>query len=261
MVEIEPTYTSPFILWLWLLISIPPLLLVRRWISRHTQIILLLLTRHDQMAMLLNQIVFLPGVILHEVSHWLMARMVGARTISLSIWPARQADGSLRLGYVQTERVDFVREAMIGIAPLLAGSAAVVMIGYSRLAVGSLETALASGNVYQFFQFFTGQVNTADLLIWLYLLFALSNTMLPSASDWRAWPAVLLLLGALGLVLYVAGAEQFVQHTFGSLLATGVRVIASAFTITTVIDLLIAPIVFGVECVLWQVSTKQVSGA
>ena len=138
MVETSTTNALPLLTWLWLLLSIPPLLFLRRWISRHTQIILLLLTRNDEMAMLLNQLVFLPGVLLHELSHWLMARILGARTISISVWPDRQDDGSLRLGYVQTERVDFVREALIGVAPLLAGSALVVLIGYSRLSVAGL---------------------------------------------------------------------------------------------------------------------------
>jgi len=42
------------------------------------------------------------------------------------------------LGYVETAKVAFVREALIGIAPLIAGSAVVVLIGYSRLAIGPL---------------------------------------------------------------------------------------------------------------------------
>lgn len=260
MVETPHTYGSPLLIWLWLLLSIPPLLLLRRWISRHTQIILMLLTRHDQMAMLLNQLVFLPGVLLHEVSHWLMAVVVGARTVSLSVWPARQLDGSLRLGYVQTERVDFVREALIGIAPLLSGSAVVIVISYSHLAMSSLWAALATGNVRQFFQIVAGQANTADLLIWLYILFALSNTMLPSASDWRAWPAVVALLVALGVGVTVAGAEQLVLQTFGGLLVTVIRLIASAFTITIVIDLLVAPLVLGLEWVLWQVYGEMTRG-
>ena len=91
---------------MWLLGTFPVLLLLQRWISRHTQIIFLLLTRHPGMAVLLNQLVFLPGVILHELSHWLLARLLGVRTMGFSVWPKRQSDGTVRLGYVQTEKVD-----------------------------------------------------------------------------------------------------------------------------------------------------------
>ena len=258
MFETVAKDSSALLIWLWLLLSIPPLLVLRRWISIHTQMIMLLITRHEQMAILLNQLIFLPGVILHEASHWMMAKLVGARLTGMSIWPARQPDGSLRLGYVQTERVDFMREALIGIAPLLAGCTAVGIIGYSRLGIGSLGTVLASGNIWHVFRFIKLQMNSADLLIWLYLLFALSNTMLPSASDWRAWPAVGTLLAAIALCIYLAGAEHLVEQALGEILASGVIMTASAFTITIALDLVIAPIVFVVEWLLWQVSGKKV---
>ena len=109
-------------LWLWLIITAPVLLVLQNWISRHTQTVFLLLTRHTGMAMLINQIVFLPGVVLHETSHLVMARLLGVPTMGFSVWPKRQKDGSLRLGYVHTKKVDFVSESLIGIAPLIAST-------------------------------------------------------------------------------------------------------------------------------------------
>jgi hypothetical protein len=150
--------------------------------------------------------------------------------------------------------VDFAREALIGIAPLLAGSAAVVLIGHSRLAIDSMGAALVSGNLWHFLELLRIQVHTSDILIWLYLLFSLSNTMLPSTSDWRAWPTVCALLAAIGAGLYAAGVGQVVSEAFSAPLANGVKIVASACTITVALNLLIAPLVFLIEWVLWQVS-------
>lgn len=236
--------------WVWLLLTIPPLLLLQRWITKHIQIVWQLLVRHDGMAVVFNQILFLPGVALHETSHWLAAKLVGAQTVGFSIWPRRQEDGTLRMGFVQTERVDFMREALIGVAPLLAGSGAVMLIGYSRLAVGAVGAALAQGDLASAFALLR-RADTHDLLIWIYLMFAFSNTMLPSASDRRAWPAVGLLLAALGGLLAYLGLGPLVQHSFGELIAASVRVIAAAFSITIVLDLLAMPLVYSLEWVLW----------
>jgi len=237
--------------WLWLLVTLLPLLFLQRWITRHVQIILQLLVRHDQIAVILNQLIFIPGVLVHEASHWLVAKFVGARTVGFSVWPRRQEDGTLRMGFVQTERVDFIREALIGVAPLLAGSAAVVAIGYARLAAGEVGVALAEGDLALAFQLF-GRANSSDLLIWLYVMFALSNTMLPSASDRRAWPAVAILLVVLGGLLAYLGLGPIVEQSFGELIAAGVRVIAAAFTITILLNLLALPLIYAVEWLLWQ---------
>ncbi len=238
--------------WIWLLASFPPLFFLQRWISRHTQIIFLLLTRHAGMAMLLNQLVFLPGVLSHELSHWVMARFLGVRTMGFSVWPKRQLDGSLRLGYVHTERVDFLRESLVGAAPLLAGCAAVVAIGVRLLELDQVALAFVHGDWASASSSLVHLVQSADLLIWVYVLFALSNTMMPSASDRRAWPLVAILLLALGAFLYYTGIGTVLQSAVGQGIAAGVRAIATAFMVTIGVDLAVLPIIYGTEWLLWQ---------
>ena len=238
--------------WIWLLATFPPLLILQRWISRHTQIIFLLLTRHAGMAMLLNQLVFLPGVLMHELSHWVFARVLGVRTMGFSVWPNRQPDGSLRLGYVHTEKVDFLREALVGAAPLLAGCAAVAAIGLRVLELDHLAVAFARRDWTGASSRLLHVLQSADLLIWVYVLFALSNTMMPSASDRRAWPLVGVLLLALGVGMYYAGMGAVLQRAVGQGISAGVTVIATAFTVTIGVDLVVLPAVYGTEWLLWQ---------
>ncbi|MCB0028590.1 MAG: hypothetical protein KDE28_11820, partial [Anaerolineales bacterium] len=71
----------------WLLVSLPVLLLLQRWIHRHLQGVALLLTGKVQLAVVVYALVLFPGVLLHELSHWLMATILFVRTGKVSLFP------------------------------------------------------------------------------------------------------------------------------------------------------------------------------
>ncbi len=245
--------------WFWLFLSLLPLLVLERWIHRHVQGIGLLLTRDPDLATVFYAALFFPGVFLHEGSHWLMAKLLGVRTARMSLFPRRQHDGTLRLGFVETERVDFLREALIGGAPLIAGTAAVVAIGWWRLAVGSLGAALAAGDAAGIARGFANSLTSADSLIWLYFIFTISNSMMPSGSDRRAWVSVTTALIIVAVALYYAGAAPLVLQSVGEPLAAGVRVMASAFSITIGVDLLMLPLIWLIEKGIVRVTGVQIN--
>ena len=82
-------------------------------------------------------VLFFPGVLLHETSHYVMARLLGVRAVSFSLIPRPQPDGKLQLGYVETDRTDLLRDALIGAAPLISGGSliAYVAVNYFKLPV------------------------------------------------------------------------------------------------------------------------------
>ena len=81
------------------------LVISERWINRHLQGIWLLIFRDPDIAMITYSLTVLPGVILHEGSHWVVATLIGVRTGRFSVFPERTTDGHLRLGFVETETV------------------------------------------------------------------------------------------------------------------------------------------------------------
>src|SRR5512142_3077223 len=117
-----------------------PLLFAQRWLHREIQWVFLLLTRSQALALGLFSLLFFPGVLLHELSHFLMARLLGVRTGRFSLLPSLVEGGKLRLGFVETAEADLVRDALIGAAPLITGGAAVAYLGITHLGL----TALAS---------------------------------------------------------------------------------------------------------------------
>jgi hypothetical protein len=197
----------------WVAIAFPVLLLMQRWIHTHLHGLALLLTGKAERAMVIYAIILLPGVLLHEVSHWLVATLVGVRTGSFSIIPRTESDGTVQLGYVEYYKgrtLGPIRESLIGGAPLVIGTAVILLIGLRIFGVDNLLAAIQSGDIDNLVLALTEVFNTNDFLAWLYLLFAISNAMMPSRSDRRAWPAFALIMGGLALVLYVLGVQKII---------------------------------------------------
>jgi hypothetical protein len=221
----------------WLLLALGPLLLSQRWLHREIQLVFYLLTRRPAASLVLFSLLFFPGVLLHESSHYLAARLLGVRTGGFSLLPSLMDEGKLRLGYVETTASDPLREALIGAAPLLAGGALVAYLGVQRLGLVPLAPLIAQGNWVAFWQGFYALPERTDFWLWFYLAFTISSTMLPSASDRRAWlPVSLVVLALLGLSL-LAGAGPWMLENAAPWLNRALRAMATVFGISLALHL------------------------
>ena len=231
----------------WLLLMLLPLVYLERWVHRHLQGVWLLILRHEESATIIYSILMLPGVVLHEGSHWLAATLLGVRAGRFSVVPERLPNGTLRLGYLETDKPDLFREALIGVAPLITGTATIIFAGYARLGLGPVGDALAHTDLVGALEKLLALTQAQDFWLWLYLVFAVSNSMLPSASDRRAWlPVALMALAIVGVVVYLGLGTAMVE-AFGGMLEAALRALAAAFTITVGIDLCLAPCIWLVE--------------
>jgi hypothetical protein len=234
---------------IWLLVLLGPVLLFQRKLHRELQSVFLLLTRNREISLLIFSFIFLPGVLLHELSHFLMARLLQVRTGRFSLIPQTLEDGRLQLGYVETARTDMVRDALIGAAPLLAGGLFVTFAGLSRLQLDLLwqEAVASSGRgLWAGLQLVHQQ---PDFWLWFYLTFAVSSTMLPSASDRKAWKPLTLILGLLFAFSLAAGAGPWLVQTVMPYFNQGLRVIALIFGISLAVHLVFLIPVWGLR--LW----------
>jgi hypothetical protein len=245
--------------WAWLLLILLPLVLLERWIHRHLQGLWLLLLRDADMALVMYSLMMLPGVLLHEGSHWVAATLLGVRAGRFSVVPQRMPNGTLRLGYVETAHADPVREALIGAAPLIAGVAAIVFVGYSRLGVGSAGAALGRGDLLGTLAALQAMGDRPDFWLWVYLLFTVANSMLPSASDRRAWGPVLFgIAGLTGLLVY-AGLGPALFDSLSGALQAAASTLAAGFTLTVALNLIIMPLLAVVEWMVMRLTGLKVN--
>ncbi|HSV85852.1 MAG TPA: hypothetical protein VLH85_04715 [Levilinea sp.] len=221
-------------LW-WLLACLVPFILVQRWLHRELQGIFLLITRRPAMALGLFSLLFFPGVLLHEVSHFLAARLLWVRTGRFSVIPKALPGGRLRMGYVETAPSDAIRDALIGAAPLVTGSLLIAYLGAYRLGLSALATLALQGKWDLFWVWLMTLPNQADFWLWFYLAFSISSTMLPSASDRRAWLPIItgvLILVVLGLLF---GAGPWIVANLTPLINRALRSLALVFGISLVV--------------------------
>jgi hypothetical protein len=225
----------------YLLLLLVPLLYLQRFLQREIQAIFLLITRQPEISMALFSLMFLPGVLLHEVSHFLMAHLLGIRTGRFSIIPKKLEGGRIQLGYVETASSDFFRDALIGVAPLVTGGIFVAFAGVSRLGLNTIWANLTQGKMSSINLVLKSVVDKPDFWLWFYLIFAVSSTMMPSSSDRRAWlPLISVMVILLGLVLLM-GIGPWILTRFGSAFEAALDAITMVLGITVLIHLILMP--------------------
>jgi hypothetical protein len=221
---------------LWLAVTLALLLLVERWIHRHLQGVMLLLTGTPEVAVLLYALPLLSGIFLHELSHAFAAVLLGVRVGRISIRP-KLAGQRVQLGFVPVEKTDAVRASLIGLAPLLAGSAATLLIGYRVFGLGTLGTALAAGGWPNLIPSLLSALGAPDAWLWAYVIFAVSNTMLPSRADRQAWTPVIIFLLLIGVLVWAAGLGPALVEGLAEPTTTALRWLATMCALTVAIDL------------------------
>jgi len=250
----------------WLVITLVPLFFMKRWINRHLQGLGLLLLGDSDRAMLLYFVLLLPGILIHELSHWVTAKLLGVRTGKISFGPSNRRGNQMRLGSVNVAHTDPFRASLIGLAPLINGSLAILIIGQLILGLGDLGEALLSGEwelVWQSllvhpFTAVQGKLQTPDFWLWLYLIFAVSNAMLPSETDREPWKPVLLFVGLVALLFYLTGWVRQVPQALATASLAGLSYLAYAFSLTIVVDAIFIAVIAVFEALVSKLTGKRV---
>ncbi len=132
---------------------------------------------------------------------------------------------------------------------MLGGTAVILIIGNWVLDVDELAGAMAGGGMEAVLAGLEQVAQVPDFWLWLYLIFSVSNAMLPSASDMDAIRPVLIFLGIVATVaLIVAGVPAIPEDVvIGANAVAGY--LASAFGLTLAVDavfiLIIAVLTFA----------------
>src|SRR5512139_2045907 len=99
---------------LWFVITLLPLVFLQRGLHREIQAFFLILTRRPGITQTVFALIFFPGVLLHELSHFLTAKLLGVRTGRFSLIPRPTLDGKLQMGFVETAPSGLIRDALVG---------------------------------------------------------------------------------------------------------------------------------------------------
>ena len=238
------------IVFLWAVSALGSLLILQTAFARSVAKASMLITGSIRLGEVVYAVIFFPGVIIHELSHFFMAGLLGVRTGPLEIFPRESKEG-LRLGSVKVSRADFLRNACIGAAPLLVGL--ILLMILSRLMFTfplEPESLRVIGETI---------VSNFSLKTALYLYgpFAISNTMALSKSDREGLFPTLAILIALGLAAIWSPTTSSVIETVITELQQIVNSFAVGLTFVVILNLLcLLPLYLAVKMLEWATRKK-----
>ena len=171
-----------FILLIELFILFASSQMLTRLLSR----IIFSLSRNKTITIYFLSFLFLPGVIIHELSHLLTAGILFVPVGDIEFMPKVQGN-SVKLGSVKVAKTDFIRRAIIGFAPFFAGCS--LLIGV-------------------FFYFLPNIMNFSKTPVWemfliLYTIFQIGNTMFSSRKGLEGTIEFLLISVSILAVIFV----------------------------------------------------------
>ena len=156
---------------------------IERWLHQHIFKVGWLLTNSFQTTTILYYILFLPGILLHQFSLWLFARLLHVRADRAIGFPKQQEIGELRLDFIRVSpQAGEVRYALIRFAPQLAGMVCLWAIAAHIFRWQGAAVLSPSGSIDELARAIIRLTHIADFWLWFYLAFTVGNTMYPSQT-------------------------------------------------------------------------------
>lgn len=156
------------------------------------------LSRSRNFAISATTLLLFPGTVIHELAHLFTAEVLGVPTGKLTLVPEGLSPGEneIRTGSVSIAKTGPFRRAIIGIAPVFVGLAALGVLAYF------VPEVLQEGKTY--------------VLVGIgYLMFAISNSLFASSEDLVGfWPIAI----TIGLVVAAAGISGLRIEATGQIL-------------------------------------------
>lgn len=240
-----------------LLVSLIGLISIKNWIHRRLQAVVMLLGGSKRLSLKIYSLIFLPGVIIHELSHFFMASILNVRTGKINIFPSdHQEDGRVALGSVQVAKTDFIRSSLVGMAPFIFGC--ILLYSLTVILFGPL---LAQPTLHQAIIWLTDQseIITSPLTwLWLYLIIAIANTMFMSKEDTRSLPFLGLVFLLLLTAVFISGRALDVGIFVWPFIQSIARALGTTFAITLGINFTGLVVLYGIQIGIQKLTRKRV---
>jgi hypothetical protein len=227
---------------------------LQRWLHQHVFKVGWLLTKSFHTTTILYYTIFLPGVILYEVSYWLAAGILNVRADRAIAWPEKQEIGELRLNFVKLHKsAGAIKVGIIALAPLVVGVIVVWHIATNTLDVDGFLGSLRGGSD---FGAALGELTaTPDFWLWVYFIFAISSTMIPDFKALRGLRIIGVVVAVIGVGLFLLGVgDAVVLETLTGPVATTLNVLAGVFAVMIAVNLVMTGVLGMIESAIERVT-------
>lgn len=210
---------------------------MERWLHQHIFKVGWLLTKDFRTTTVLFYVLFLPGIILHEVALFFAASFLNVRAERVLTFPQVQEIADLKLNFIRlSAKAPRWKIALIEFAPPLVGVLMISAIASGILGVNEALTVMRTGDLRDVGRGWAMLTVKPDFWMWVYILFTIANTMTPRFTAQRALRPALILLSVLGLGLAAAGLLDRVLEPVLEPIAQFINVLAAMFGVTVALN-------------------------
>ena len=162
------------------------LFLLSKLVSNALSKVFLRITKSQTLSSYLLFFLFLPGILLHELSHIIVSILLFVPVGNVEFVP-RIREGGVQMGSVMVGKTDPIRRLLIGLAPVLGGFLILLFLFFSWQ-----TSAVSEGLKY---------------VISIFIIFEVTNTMFSSSKDLEGAAVLGIVALLLAVFLNVSGAE------------------------------------------------------
>lgn len=220
-----------------------------RWIHRQVQIIGLRVTNSSVVAVMLYYLLMFPGIVLHELSHYLTALLLGLQVSKFALGPRRRRN-AIELGSVTVYSGGPMRDSLVGLAPFVTGTAVLLLVTYQVFDVTVLGQAWSQAGWSGLRNALAELWQVKDVWLWGYVIFVVSNAMTPSPADRQPWLVAGIYLAIALTIAWLLGGlpllDQAVRDTVMGLL----QAMTLGFIFSIAVNLAVAAALWLTEMVV-----------
>ena len=232
------------------------MMLLSRWINRQVQVIGLRVSGDMNVAIMVFYLLMFPGIVLHELSHFLAARLLGLQVGEFALGPKRRRN-TIELGSVTVASGGAVRDSLVGLAPFITGTAVLLLVSYLIFDVGLIGEAWRTAGLDGVWAAVKGIWLVPDFWLWAYVIFVVSNSMTPSPSDRQPWVVAGLYLGIALLVVWLVGGFAALGGVLHDEVVGALQVLTLGFLFTLAVNGVIAGILWLTDAAVIQAQRPQ----
>ncbi len=229
---------------------------LERWLHQHIFKVGWLLTKNLHTTTILYYTVFLPGVFLHELIVWFTAGMLNVRATGDFKFPDKQEIAELKLNFVKydVKKTGAFRLFVINLMPLIGGMAFIWFVVTNVLQTDLLIRVLQMDASVTFEQAFSRLIASPDLLLWLYLAFTVSATMIPNPATLRGGRLLLIPAAVAVIALFALGVGVQVLTNFFTQIAQGANLLTGVFVSVIAVNLFMTGVLGVIESTIERIT-------
>ena len=229
---------------------------IERWLHQHIFKVGWLLTHNYRTTTILYYTFFFPGVLLHELTYWLMAGALNVSAERAIKWPEPQEVGELKLNFVRiSPKAGIYRRAIITATPLLVALGIIWVVANNVFDLAGAAQIMSTGDVEDVAAGFSHLTSAPDFWLWVYLLFTISNTMYPAVpKDLQGWRTIAGAVGIIAVLMAVVGVGQDALQLVGEPISQFLTVLQGILIFIICINVFMTMVLGAVESVIERVT-------